>query len=524
MIVADELRRRFEPVAPWDFYHEIFRDGELDDAGALTPGKYTAIALEITNKKKQNGKTLVHRHTITDDLDGIDALLSSENFCILAPVSYAGKSRKSVNARVMYALCVELDDLKVGAGNYQEGLWNLIYQWEGSSKLLPRPTFCVASGSGVHLYYVFEKPLVLFPNVVKGLVKYKTELTKRIWNRYVTYSYKKEDIQFESVFQAFRMPGTLTKKGERAEAFRTGEKITVEYMNGFIPESLAKKGAQIPEAYKSTVSLKEAQAKWPEWYERRIVQGITKKKKWDIAGKVNGSNPYALYDWWYRKISEGALVGKRYYCLLMLVIYAIKCDVDEDRLRDDCYKLLDHFDKMAFQPDRYAGFDRIQKKKADPEKNRFTAEDVEAALQAYEDEDLYTYPITSIIHRSGIEIEKNKRNGRKQDVHVKIITATRDLLYPDGSWREGNGRPRGSGTAQAKVLEWRKANPDGTKYRCMKDTGLSKPTVYKWWDTVPAPSSKEQTTSTDEILGDEWEVSDLESGKKFEFDEDEWGF
>ena len=539
MIIADELSRRFESVTPWDFYHEIFRDGELDDAGALTPGKYTAIALEITNKKKKNGKTLVYRHTITDDLDGIDALMNSEHFCILAPVSYAGKSRKSVNARVMYALCVELDDLKVGADDYQEGLWNLIHQWDDSTKLLPRPTFCVASGSGIHLYYVFEKPLTLFPNVVKGLIKYKTELTKRIWNRYVTYSHKKEDIQFESVFQAFRMPGTLTKKGERAEAFRTGEKVSVEYMNSFIPPSYAKKGAQIPEAYKSNMSLKEAQAKWPEWYERRIVQGIKTKKKWDIAGKVNGSNPYALYDWWYKKISEGALVGKRYYCLFTLVIYAIKCDVDEDRLRDDCYKLLEHFDKMAFQPDRYAGYERIQKKKDKPQENRFTEFDVECALQAYEDVGLYTYPIASIINRSGIEIEKNKRNGRRRKEHLcadvwenekgrpttNICKQNRDLALKFMRENEEiKGRPKGSGTAQEKVLEWRKNNPDGTKYRCMKDTGLSKPTVYKWWDTVPVPSSKAQTTSTEDGFGDEWEVSDLERGKKFEFDEDEWDF
>lgn len=491
MIIADELRRRFEPVEPYDFYSEIFRDVDLDELGEFTPGKYTAIALEITKKKKENGKTIVYRHTITNDLDGIDELLSSENFCILAPVSYAGKSRKSVNARVMYALCIELDDLKIGAQNYQEGLWNLVHQWGGMEEkddargILPRPTFCVSSGSGIHLYFVFEKPLALFPNVVKGLKKYKTELTKRIWNRYVTYSYKKEDIQFESVFQAFRMPGTLTKKGERAEAFRTGGRVSIEYMNSFIPPSYAKNGAQIPEAYQSAVSLAEAKAKWPDWYERKIVQGDKSVKKWDIAGKVNGDNPFALYEWWYNKISDGALVGKRYYCLLMLVIYAIKCDVPEERLRDDCYKLLGVFDKMAFQPDRYAGFDRVQKKKSKPEENRFTEFDVECALQAYEDESLYTFPINSIIHKSGIEIEKNKRNGRKQAEHLGRVRALQRYDDPDGEWRNKNGRPKGSGTAQATVQEWRKNNPDGTKYRCIKETGLAKNTVYKWWEDKP---------------------------------------
>ena len=28
----------------------------------------------------------------------------------------------------------------------------------------------------------------------------------------------------------------------------------------------------------------------------------------------------------------------------------------------------------------------------------------------------------------------------------------------------------------------RKENPEGTKYQCVKDTGLSKNTVKKWWN------------------------------------------
>lgn len=38
------------------------------------------------------------------------------------------------------------------------------------------------------------------------------------------------------------------------------------------------------------------------------------------------------------------------------------------------------------------------------------------------------------------------------------------------------------------VEEWRKNNPDGNKYQCTKETGLSKNTVKKWWgidETIP---------------------------------------
>ena len=32
-----------------------------------------------------------------------------------------------------------------------------------------------------------------------------------------------------------------------------------------------------------------------------------------------------------------------------------------------------------------------------------------------------------------------------------------------------------------KVQEWQELHPYGKKSECIKDTGLSKPTVYKWW-------------------------------------------
>jgi hypothetical protein len=262
------------------------------------------------------------------------------------------------------------------------------------------------------------------------------------------------------------MPGTITKDGERAEAFRTGERVSVEYMNSFLPPSYEKNGAYIIEAYKTKTNLKEAQAKWPEWYERRIVQGDKSVKKWDIAGKVHGDNPYALYDWWYRKISEGARVGKRYYCLWTLVIFAIKCDVPREKVEEDCFKIKEHFDKLSIS-----------------EKNRFTDYDVMCALQSYDDAKLITYPANSIMHRSGIEFEKNKRNGRKQADHLGRIRALQRYDDPNGEWRNKEGRPKGSGTAQLQVLEWKKNNPGGTKYRCIQETKLSKNTVYKWWDS-----------------------------------------
>ena len=42
--------------------------------------------------------------------------------------------------------------------------------------------------------------------------------------------------------------------------------------------------------------------------------------------------------------------------------------------------------------------------------------------------------------------------------------------------------PEGRPDKQQIVQKWQLENPEGTKYQCVKDTGLSKNTVKKWWN------------------------------------------
>lgn len=473
-ILAQELARFYEELRPYDFYREIFGDGELDEAGAYTPGKYNAIAVEITDQKRpmKNGKekTIVHRYTVTDDLDVVDQLTYSDHFCIMAPISYAGKSRVSENARVMYALCVELDNL-VTRGSEQLGLENLMHRYSERAHYIPKPTYIVASGSGLHLYYKFEQPLVLFPNTVQSLVRFKEELTRMIWTKSVTVTHTEETIQQESIFQAFRMPGTKTKAGDRAVAFRTGEPVSIDYMNSFLNPNL-KGSRNIEGAYKTDLPLARAKELYPDWYERVIVNKDHTRKKWAVSRRV--------YDWWLREIQRGATDGHRYNCLKMLAVYAIKCGIY------DAKKNPDPVTQEEFEADAWSLFEdfKARGKRAD---NPFKESDVACAIQVYEDADMITYPRNSVAYRSGIRIEpqvRRREKGRrlKQKDHIKMMNYMRDEVLQVQDWRNVDGRPRGSGTAQEAVQRWRQENPDGTKYRCIKDTGLSKPTVYKWWD------------------------------------------
>jgi hypothetical protein len=308
------------------------------------------------------------------------------------------------------------------------------------------------------LYYHLERPLPLFPNIVRELKKYKHELTEKIWNRHVTKS-TGDAIQQESIFQGFRMVGSITKHGDRVTAYRTGEKVSLEYLNGFVSEK-----NRVTVVYKSELTLAQAKAKYPEWYEHRIVQH---------QPKGSWATNRAVYEWWKQRILEEAVVGHRYYCMMMLAVYAIKCSkfdleknpipVTQEELERDCMELLTVFDERSDDP-----------------KNPFTEKDVSDALQAWDDRGLYTYPITSIANRSGIRIEKNKRNGRNQADHVKLMNAMKQLQQDLGEYR-GDGRPAGKSRERDRVLQYRAEHPDAKPMECVRSTGISRNTVYRWW-------------------------------------------
>ncbi len=80
---------------------------------------------------------------------------------------------------------------------------------------------------------------------------------------------------------------------------------------------------------------------------------------------------------------------------------------------------------------------------SDDEHNRFTKRDVLDAMNMYQ-ENYVTYSRAEVERVSGISVPPNKRNGRKQEQHIKIMNAIRDIEHPDGEWRNKEGRPKGS--------------------------------------------------------------------------------
>lgn len=436
--ILDYLEQYCDEMTPREFYREIFPEGELDVKDGYTKGKYVGVAVSVGDKIK--------RHTVTDDLDKIDELCMSDEFCIMSPISYVGKTRKSDCARFLYAMAIDVDGIKLDEYNgAPEGMSTLFYQFDGNgpSNYLPKPTMIVMSGTGVHVYYVFERPIPMFPNIIKQLEVYKRRLTWQLWTQGVTELQDK--VQYESLFQGFRMPGTITKNGDRAKAFWvSGQKVTMEYMNSFVPEEYRTTDF----SYKSKLTLKQAKEKYPEWYEKRI-ENNEPKGRWVCKRD--------LYEWWKARIYESAEDGHRYWCVMALATYAKKCDIPLYELESDAMQMIDMLHERGNRED-----------------NPFTADDVMAALEAYNDSYI-TYPIKTISQRTGIRIEKNKRNGRKQAVHIKYMNNQRAFKVEMGECTNG-GRPDKSKIVKEYVL----AHPDESVSQMAKNLGVSRPTIYKY--------------------------------------------
>lgn len=449
---ATELSDKgYEGICAIDFYDDIFGE-DLEEHRMpedYRTGEYGAIAVERTAYKDKNGdfKTKGRRVTVTKgNMELYDLIDRSEKFCMIAPLSYAGRKRANENARFMYALVIEIDDIQP-----RGGLNELIYSWDRKTYPMPKPTYMVCSGSGIHLYFVFERPIPMFRNIFEQMSEAKKYWTPIFWNKYVTKSHEPNKIQYESINQPFRCVGTRTKDGKAyTMAFKVGEKVTIEYLNGFLPDKL-----KMNVIYRSNLPLKQAKELYPEWYKRRVVE------KGD-RGHWN-RNTGIYYDW-IEKIKSGAMVGHRYNCLENLCSLAVQCEIEPEQVERDCREVAEVFEEMT-----------------NDENNHFTEYDILCALRTYHEatEQAYRRKLEYITAKTGIPLERAKRNGRKQEQHIKIMNYIRDEINGNKNWRNKDGAP----TKEEIVKQWQMENPNGKKADCVRETGLSKPTVIKWWNT-----------------------------------------
>lgn len=459
--VISWLADHYVEVFGCDFYRDIFPDNEC--SGEFDADVYKPNAIYIFNGKRPDS---VQRRIMLEDTwkDDYFQYVNDNDFALCSGLSYRGKANRLANAQRMYALIFDLDQV-----GYQQlrTLFLRLGRAPSEIRSLPMPTYVVTSGAGLHLYYVFDRPLDLYPNIKVQSKAFKYAFTERLWDPGKAGTTLVEDIQYQGISQGFRMVGSINNKyGNKIRAFRTGKKIPVDVMNLYVEP---KNRIDVTKPYRPTqMSLKKAQEKYPEWYERRIVQGQS-------AGHWICKRD--LYNWWLRQIPK-VKGGHRYFYLLCLAVYAVKCDVSYDELKHDMQSVFDTLKSIAYE-------------------NEFTQRDMNSALEMY-DKAYYCFTIDDISKLSGIPIEKNKRNRRKQAEHLKVARFIRDEIngHKD-TWRKGNGRK----PKNELIYEYRVHHPDATKADVVKALSISKPTVYKWWDWEPSVTA----TSHSDIDNEFWE-------------------
>lgn len=427
-------------VTPMEVYTEMFQLGENEIQKNGEPkGEYKTNPLGYwKNNEESKGH---YRILFDDDFEETLKELQQADFAILNGITYFGRKNVQAHASKMYAMIFDID------GVTDDTLGNFLKSAYSKFTIYPLPNYIILSGHGIHLYYIFDYAIPLYPNIKLQLKEMKYALTQKMWNRYTSTQWEK--VQYQGINQGFRVIGGKTKiKGVTSRAFQLNtHPYTLEQLNEYVPEDKRIDESKLWKERKLT--LEQAKKKYPQWYEKRVERG-EKRGTWKCKED--------LYHWWLRRIKEGAEVGHRYFCIMCLAIYGVKSGISEEQVRNDALELVPFLDNMS---------------NTEP----FTESDVNSALDCF-DERYITFPIEDISKLSGIVIEKNKRNGRNQKDHVKLMNYIRDEINGNKDWRNTEGRPK----AEQTVKEWRASNPNGTKADCNRDTKLDPKTIRKWWD------------------------------------------
>ena len=136
------LKVYLEEVTPYEFYRDLWPEGTFEREGHPEDNKPNGLALQIYGKGKAK------HFVLTDGLEQLDELLQGE-FVITSPISYYGRRRTGNNARYAYALAFDLDGVQMPQ------LRDVLHQINRG--IIPKPTYLVNSGRGLHLYYFIQR-------------------------------------------------------------------------------------------------------------------------------------------------------------------------------------------------------------------------------------------------------------------------------------------------------------------------------------------------------------------------------
>lgn len=448
------LTNEFEELSTEQFYRYIFPVGSFENKGNTSENKPNGILIHGTNGT-------MHKRLVFDDLKELIEVAKSGDDCFISPIGYIGRTSKKVNARKLYALAFDIDYLRLYEGDehrYFCGVHKFLdrlFEVDWIYSLVKPNLLALSSDGHLHLYYVFETPMNCYSENLEQLQKIKNEMTETMW-RWEFIDIYEHPTQYESVVQNFRIVGsTNNKHGNKIHGFFYHKEKYKSVEDLF--EQIKKRRIQMhneEENYKYVFKLYEPKTK-PQILSSNIKMKPTQKTCWKIKPD--------LYEWYFKFLYKNkSIVGSRYWRCFVLSSIAYKCRIPKEELISDLKILMDKLNENTF------------------DESPFTWDDVKASLKGYSPE--YCKVSIDFVNKKCECPTIVKRNRKKdpQELHLKKARFSRDLNceMKGIKWDDNNGRK----PKKDIVKQWRANNPTGTKYRCQKETGISKPTILKWWD------------------------------------------
>lgn len=462
----------FDEVNPFTFYETLFSDKDIyTDTCIVSYGSNEKMPLVKSNPIEKTTKVLTIEEMITSSVEYGNVYV--------APASFFRNCNITKCLKSLYAIVVDFDGDKRGVS--VDLLKWLLERISENGDDLPSPTFVTNSGKGLHLFWVFEKPVPMF-NENKRIM---SELYKAIHQKLADYNTKPQKHHFA---QAYRVVGSRTKLNQTTTAFKTGEVLPAETLLkdfGIEKTLIWNEGKK-----KEEMEPSESMLKLAENIEKTLGVVCEDKDDWDYVHKYISANKKAFSEvfklnqserfrkndgagWgspiWYATMKERIIKdtpeGNRYTSLMALTVIGYKCNIPFETVKKD---IDDIIIKWQMRPKSFEV--RFHEEYRDRINNMYSEKFKK--VRKVQLEEWLGFKTTS----------SSKRNGRPQKLHLQGARAIQKINdeFNGTNWRDGNGRK----SKKAIVQQWREEHPDGRKADCVRDTKLTKPTVYKWWDKV----------------------------------------
>lgn len=431
-IIKDIMQSmRFKRLECLEFYARIFKDG-LQELRGKRDGKPNAIMAIMSPLKE--GATRGKQYMVKRNLGVLNIALSrykrqseillakmnepeflnlhledflnsqKRDFVIISSCGYVGKKKLLNRARICFELVIDLDYIR------SDAIANFINICD--KDILPSPNLLTFSGTGLHLHYVLKDPInIENKKNAEILNDIKRVLTKFWWNKYLVD--EKAKIQYQSIYQSFRLVGSFTKQGfetlgfelQNSEDYETKEfKKWLDNYKGFKSEANTDWGL-----LQHKVDFETAKALYPKWalnLEPKKPQE-PKPKRQEPKPKRFDYNPFErIYKWFLDKLrnSNEVTEGHRYHCILALACFARKCGVNFTRLHSDAHSLLEQFNALGHE---------------------FTKDEIDLALRIYKSPYARKMTANYLSLITGIEFKSRKRKGLTREQALEIARLTK---------------------------------------------------------------------------------------------------